>query len=355
MKQDALKQLVEKLRAYDLNRDVRIMEVCGTHTTEFFRSGVKSLFPERLSLVSGPGCPVCVTPNEYLDRVIEIGRKYRPIIATFGDMINVPSSRSSLKSEKAAGLDVVVLYSPMEALDIAGKNPDREIIFLSVGFETTAPGEAITILEARKRNLRNYSVCPGNKLTPPAVAALLDSGEAKIDGFILPGHVSVIIGAGGWRFIADRYRVPCVIAGFAGHDLVAGTLALVEMVVRGKTGMINEYARAVKEEGNPMALDILERVFVRADSHWRGIGLIPESGFVPAPDYAEFNAFERFPVDVPPAREHAGCRCGEVLKGILTPVECALFGRVCSPENPVGPCTVSTEGTCSAYYKYGRK
>ncbi len=355
MNQTELKQLADRLKNFRLDREARIMEVCGTHTTEFFRTGVKDIFPKGLSLVSGPGCPVCVTPNEYLDRVIEIGRKYRPIIATFGDMIHVPSSYSSLKKEKAEGLDVEIVYSPLQAVDIAEKHPDREVMFLSVGFETTAPTEAITILEAKKRNVGNFSLCPGNKLTPPAVRALLDSGEANIDGFIIPGHVSAIIGAKGWRFIADEYKKPCVVAGFASHDLITGSLVLARLIAESRPEMRNEYTRVVKEEGNLKAQEILDQVFTTGDSVWRGIGPIPKSSYVIRDVYAGFDAFRKFPVEPPEPREPKGCKCGEVLKGLVPPPQCQLFAKACSPEHPVGPCMVSTEGSCSAYYKYGRR
>lgn len=354
MKQNDIQQMAARLKEFRLDHPVRIMEVCGTHTTEFFKTGVKKLFPENLSLISGPGCPVCVTPNAYIDRIIEIGKVHRPIFATFGDMINIPASYSSLKKEKAEGLEVEIVYSPMMALDIAEKYPDREVVFLSVGFETTVPTEALTILEAKERNLKNFSLSPGNKLTPPAVKALLDSGETKIDGFILPGHVSAIIGVRGWRFISEQYGMPCVVAGFEGHDLVAATLLMAQMIKNNRSDILNAYTRVVKENGNERAQKVMDLVFRTGDAEWRGIGVIPESECIIRDEFADFDAFRKFPVTPPEPKEPKGCRCGEVLTGLISPMECGLFAKGCSPEHPVGPCMVSTEGSCAAYYKYGR-
>ncbi|MBN2158539.1 MAG: hydrogenase formation protein HypD [Spirochaetes bacterium] len=348
------KKLAARLKGLNLDGEIRVMEVCGTHTTEFFRTGVKDLFPHGLSLIDGPGCPVCVTPNEYLDRAIEIGRSHGPVIATFGDMLKVPSSYSSLAKEKAEGMDVRVVYSPVNALDMAAEDPGREVVFLSVGFETTAPAEAATVLEARKRGIKNFSIMPGNKLTPPAVDAILRAGEVKIDGFILPGHVSAVIGAAAWRFISESHGRPCVVAGFDAPDLMMGVLSLTDLIRRGKSETVNRYTRVVREAGNRTAVDLMNRVFLTTDSHWRGIGVIPASGLEVRNEFAEFDAVSKFPVTPPPPKEAKGCRCGELLRGLITPPECALYGRACTPEEPVGPCMVSMEGPCAAYYKYGR-
>lgn len=349
---DLNKKLASRLSGLRLDNEIRIMEVCGTHTTEFFRTGVKDLFPDNLTLVDGPGCPVCVTPNDYLDRAIEIGKRHRTVIATFGDMIKVPSSYSSLAREKACGMDVRVVYSPMNALEIAEAEPASEVLFLSVGFETTAPAEAVAILEAQKRGVKNFSLLSGNKLTPPAVEALLAAREVKIDGFILPGHVSAIIGAGAWRFISERFGRPCVVSGFDAPDLIMGMLTLIDLVKKNRNETINQYTRVVKEEGNLTALEILRRVFRLTDAHWRGIGVIPGSGLEVRDEYAEFDAAKRFPVTPPEPKAAKGCRCGELLRGLITPPECALYGKACTPEEPVGPCMVSMEGPCAAYYKY---
>ncbi|MDY6934596.1 MAG: hydrogenase formation protein HypD [Spirochaetota bacterium] len=354
MNKEAIKKLALQFQNLDLPETVRIMEVCGTHTTEFFRTGVRDILPDQLRLVDGPGCPVCVTSNEYLDRAIEIGKRHNAIIATFGDMIKVPSSYSSLGKEKSNGMDVEVVYSPLDAVRIAESYPDREVVFISVGFETTSPSEAVTVLEARKRNAKNFSLLTGNKLTPPAVKALLDSEDVNIDGFILPGHVSAIIGVDGWRFISNEYKKPCVISGFENHDLMRGSLILLNLIKTGRFEIINAYTRVVKEEGNRKAQEIMYHVFEKCHSHWRGIGIIPESGLSLREKFSEFNAIKKFPVSLPPTKEPTGCKCGELLRGLITPDECSLFAKTCTPEHPIGPCMVSTEGPCAAFYKYRR-
>ncbi|MCK4761302.1 MAG: hydrogenase formation protein HypD [Candidatus Aminicenantes bacterium] len=352
MKNELLKEFAEKLRHIELEEPVNIMEVCGTHTVQFFHTGVKDIFPGNLNLIDGPGCPVCVTTNDYLDRAIEIAKKHDVILSTFGDMMRVPSSYSSLQKEKAGGLDVAIVYSPLDALEIAAKNPGREVVFLSVGFETTVPTEAVCVKKAKEENIKNFSILPGNKLTPPAVAALLESGEVNLDGFILPGHVSAITGVKGWRFVAEKYKKPCVIAGFNSKDLLLSTIALVNLIKKGKTGIINEYKEVVKEEGNIKAQGVMAEVFAPADAEWRGIGVIPGSGLLLREDYAGFDAGKKFPVTPPPVKEAIGCRCGEILRGLISPLECPLFGKECTPASPVGACMVSTEGSCAAYYKY---
>jgi len=354
MDKKTLKRLAETLKNFPLEENIYIMEVCGTHTVEFFRTGVRSLFPKHLHLIDGPGCPVCVTPNEYLDRAIEIGKQYHPIIATFGDMMKVPSSYSSLKEEKAKGMDITVVYSPFDAVEIAAKNPDREVMFVNIGFETTAPGEAQAILEAKERGIKNFSILCGNKLTVPAVEALLQLGETKIDGFILPGHVSTVIGAAPWKDIPQKYHKPSVVAGFETGDLLMGTLMLLELITEGKNDvLLNEYTRAVKENGNPKAIEAMYTVFDVCDANWRGIGIIPGSGLCLREEFADFDAERKFPVTPPPSKEPKGCRCGDILRGMALPPDCPLFGRACRPERPVGPCMVSAEGACAAYYIYG--
>ena len=349
-----IKDLASKLKGLSLAREVPIMEVCGTHTTEFFRTGVKDLFPPGLRLIDGPGCPVCVTPNSYLDLAMEIAKTHGVVIATFGDMVKVPSSYSSLAMEMAGGMPVEVVYSPLDAVELADKHPDREFMFLSIGFETTAPTEAVALQVARRRNIKNFSILPGNKLTPPAVRAVLDAGVVNIDGFILPGHVSAVIGVDGWRFLASDYGMPCVVAGFEAHDLVRGTLILLDLITAGRTEIINEYTRVVKERGNLRAQEVMLEVFQVAESEWRGLGTIPASGLALRKEYAGFDASVRFPASPPPPKEHAGCRCGDLLRGVIIPPECPLFGTACTPARPVGPCMVSAEGPCSAYFKYGR-
>ncbi len=353
MNRELTKKLAQRLRNRELKRPLRIMEVCGTHTVQFFKTGVKNLFPDGLELIDGPGCPVCVTENSYLDLAIETAGKYNAIVTTFGDMIKVPSSYSSLAREKARGMDIRIVYSPMDALNIAENNPGRETIFLSVGFETTAPAEAVTILEAMKRNLKNFSVLSGNKVTPPAVRALLEAGETKIDGFILPGHVSSIIGRAPWEFISEEFRLPGVISGFNSMDLVTGVITLLDLIEQGETETVNGYREAVREEGNRSAIGIIEKVYDRSDALWRGLGRIPMSGLEIKDTYSAFDTEKKLPAQAPPAVEHGGCRCGDLLRGLIIPPQCPLFGKTCTPENAVGPCMVSSEGPCSAYYRYG--
>ncbi|HOP31080.1 MAG TPA: hydrogenase formation protein HypD [Spirochaetota bacterium] len=355
MNKDLVKKLAELLKKRKLKNELRIMEVCGTHTAEFFRTGVKDLFPEGLTLIDGPGCPVCVTPNSFLDLAITIAKDYNVILATFGDMIKVPSSYSSLAKEKAEGMDVRIVYSPLDAIKLAADNPEREVIFLSVGFETTAPSEAIAIMEAEKQGIRNFSLLSCNKLTPPAVEALINADEVRIDGFIVPGHVSAIIGREPWDFIATKYGKPGVIAGFEAYDLITGVLSLIDLLEKNEKAVKNGYPLVVKENGNVHAKKIIQQVFDITSSVWRGIGEIPESGLKIKEQYAAYNAEQKFPATPPPVKEHPGCRCGDLLRGVITPPECPLFGKVCTPENAVGPCMVSSEGPCSAYFKYWRR
>ena len=355
MNRELVKKLADTLRNRKLREEIRIMEVCGTHTAEFFKTGVKDIFPDKLILIDGPGCPVCVTPNPYLDRAIEIARQHNVILTTFGDMIKVPSSYSSLAKEKAEGMDVRIVYSPLDAIQIAEENPQKEIVFLSVGFETTAPSEAIVILEAEKNGTGNFSILSCNKLTPPAVGALLDADEVRIDGFILPGHVSAVIGREPWDFIAKKFNRPGCIAGFEAHDLITGVLSLLDLIEKKDTKVINNYTIAVKEQGNPNAVKMIDRVFERCPEVWRGLGELPESGLKIREEYGAFDASKKFSVTLPPVKEHAGCRCGDLLRGLIIPPECPMFDKACSPENAIGPCMVSSEGPCSAYYKYWRK
>ncbi len=355
MNKELVKKLAGVLKDKKLSEEIRIMEVCGTHTAEFFKTGVKDLFPEKLTLIDGPGCPVCVTPNSYLDLIIEIAKKYDVILATFGDMIKVPSSYSSLAKEKAEGMDIRIVYSPLDALRIAEENPGREVIFLSVGFETTAPSEAIIIMEAEKKGINNFSILSGNKLTPPAIDALLSADEVQIDGFIIPGHVSAVIGKEPWNFIAEKYNKPGVVAGFEAHDLIIGVLALIDLLEKKEIKITNEYKTVVKDKGNPNAIKILDTVFERCSEVWRGLGEIPGSGLKIKEKYSIYDAKKKFPATPPPVKEHAGCRCGDLLRGVIIPPQCPLFDKVCSPENAIGPCMVSSEGPCSAYYKYWRK
>jgi len=345
----AVRAVAEAIRARS-TRPTRLMEFCGGHTHAILRFGIPDLLPPTVELRSGPGCPVCVTAAADLDRAIALAQVEDIILATFGDMIRVPGSRSSLAQAKARGADVRVVYSPLDALRIARQNPDRPVIFLGVGFETTAPMIASAVLAAE--GVENFYVFSTHKLTPPATHAILDAGEVALDGIIGPGHVTVIIGADGWRFLPDDYGIPCAIAGFEPLDVLRAVLALVEMVEEGRPDVSNTYARSVRPEGNTAAQQAMERVFEIADVEWRGLGVVPASGLRLREEYARFDAARVFPVEVPPVREHPGCRCGEILRGVMPPTECPLFGKACTPQMPIGPCMVSAEGACAAHYRY---
>jgi hydrogenase expression/formation protein HypD len=333
-------------------RPVRLMEVCGTHTMAIFRHGIRELLPDNIRLLSGPGCPVCVTSQHDIDTFVAYAQRPETIVATFGDLLRVPGSRSSLQAEKAAGRDVRVVYSTMDALEIARQNPGRPVVFLGVGFETTAPTVAASILAARQSGLDNYYVVSAHKTVPPALAALMATDAVVIDGFILPGHVSVIIGRRAYQAFFDTYGTPCAIAGFEPADILHAVQLLCAQIETGRPALVNAYPRAVSEGGNPRAREVMGQVFAASDAEWRGIGRIPGSGLSLRPGFADRDARQALPVEVPPAREPAGCACGAILTGAKTPPECALFRKSCTPLNPVGPCMVSSEGTCAAYYRY---
>ncbi|MDI6689553.1 MAG: hydrogenase formation protein HypD [Actinomycetota bacterium] len=333
---------------------VNLMEVCGTHTVTISKNGIRQVMPKTVTLLSGPGCPVCVTANEDIDKAIWLARQHGVILATFGDMMKVPSPYSSLSAEKAEGVDVRVVYSTLDALQIADDNPDKKVIFFGVGFETTSPTIALSILEARKRKLKNYSVLARHKLIPPAMAALLSLGEVKLHGFICPGHVSTIIGSKPYEFAAEEHGIPCVISGFEPLDVLQTIYMLVRQAENGEARVEVQYKRSVRPEGNTTALKILDEVFEVCDADWRGIGIIPNSGFKLKEEHSDFDADKIFDVDVPPPKDDPpGCSCGEILRGVKFPYQCKLFGKACTPERPIGPCMVSSEGACAAYYRYG--
>lgn len=346
------RELIERIRQAAAGRSINLMEVCGTHTMSIGRYGFRSIMPKGLHLLSGPGCPVCVTANRDIDRAIALARMDGAIITTFGDMMRVPGSTSSLAREKAAGRDIRIVYSPLDALDIAGANPDRQVIFLSVGFETTTPAIAACILEADERDLANFSMFCANKTTPAALRAIADDPQTNIDGFILPGHVSTIIGLSPYRFLVDEFRIPGVVTGFEPVDILEGIAMLVQMIADERPAIKNAYLRGVNEDGNPNARALTDQVFEVQDATWRGLGTLPDSGLKIRPAFARFDAARRFHVDVEPTREPGGCRCGDVLRGRISPNGCLLFGRACTPEHPVGPCMVSSEGSCAAYHRY---
>ncbi|MCL6521538.1 MAG: hydrogenase formation protein HypD [Firmicutes bacterium] len=335
-----------------LGRKLRLMEVCGTHTVSFSRSGVRSLLGDLVELVSGPGCPVCVTDQADIDAMIETARLPGVIVTTFGDMMRVPGSRTTLQQERTRGADVRVVYSPLDALKVAEERPEATVVFLGVGFETTAPAVAHALLEAEARRLRNFAVLSAHKYTPPAVRALLAAGGAQLDGFVLPGHVSVVTGTDGWRFLAREFGLPGVVTGFEPLDLLAGVGELASLVAEGRAEVRNAYPRTVQEHGNPHAQELIRRVFRPAEAVWRGLGPIPESGMAIAGAFAAYDARKRLELELPPSRVPPGCRCGDVLQGKILPTGCRLFAVACRPERPIGPCMVSSEGACAAYYQY---
>ncbi len=349
---ELVRALIERIRAAAGDRELNLMEVCGTHTVSIGRYGFRSLLPPNLHLLSGPGCPVCVTANRDIDHAVALARLDGAIITTFGDMIRVPGSTSSLAAEKAAGRDVRVVYSPLDALDVAAANPERPVIFMGVGFETTAPAIAACILEAAARDLGNFAVFCVHKLTPAALTAIARDPATKIDGFILPGHVSTIIGLTPYGFLARDFHIPGVVTGFEPVDILESIALLVDMATGGTAAIRNAYPRGVADAGNPVARQLIDQVFETCDAAWRGLGELPSSGLAIRPAFARFDAARRFAVEIEPTREASGCRCGDVLRGVIPPTACPLFGRVCTPENPVGPCMVSSEGSCAAYYRF---
>ena len=345
------KRLIANIRSSS-KKPIRLMEVCGTHTVSIFRSGIRSVLPDTVSLLSGPGCPVCVTDQREIDAFVEVAKHDDVIVTTFGDLMRVPGTTSSLQRESAEGRDIRIVYSTMDAVEIAQKNPDKQVVFLGVGFETTAPTIAAAIFTAAQGDVKNFGVISAHKLVPPALEALMSLEDVNIDGFILPGHVSVIIGLDAYRPFFDQYQIPCVAAGFEPVDILQAILQLVEQIESGQSDLGNAYQRAVTPEGNPKARQLLSEIFEPADACWRGVGVIPLSGLKIRDAYAAHDAEKQLDIQVPDPASPKGCACGEILVGKKTPPECALYKKVCTPTDPIGPCMVSTEGTCAAYYKY---
>jgi len=336
------------------NVPITIMEVCGTHTMSIARFGIKSFLPDGIKLISGPGCPVCVTPNRYIDHSIALTKMPNAVICTFGDMMRVPGSTSSLEKMKASGADVRVVYSTMNAIEIAMSNPDKEVIFLGVGFETTTPTIAASILHAQREEIKNYSVLCANKIVPPALLALLES-DIKIDAFLLPGHVSSIIGSSAYGEIFKKKLLACAIAGFEPLDIMNAIYEITKQLSSKNPSIHNSYKRAVNAEGNIKAKKAMNDVFEICDAEWRGIGSIPQSGLKIREVLKKYDANIKFDVPIEETVEPNGCRCGEVLIGKIGPHDCPLFGKECTPSNAIGSCMVSSEGTCAAYYKYSLK
>jgi hydrogenase expression/formation protein HypD len=352
------KGLIEAIKATAATTGpVKIMEVCGTHTMAIAKNGLRDVMPDGVKLLSGPGCPVCVTANEDIDMAIELARQPEVIVTTFGDMMKVPGSYSSLSKEKAEGRDVRIVYSPLDALALAEKEPGKQVVFIGVGFETTVPLIAAAILRAKEQGIENFSVFSAHKTVPAALGALANDPEVQINAFILPGHVSTIIGAAPYRFLAEEMHIPGVVTGFEPVDVLQGVYMLLKQLAEGRAEIEIAYHRGVMPQGNPTAWALVEKVFEPIDANWRGIGVIGGTGLGMRAEYDHYNAIERIPVTPPEPREIQGCQCGEVLRGITLPYECKLFGKGCTPEHPIGPCMVSSEGSCAAYYRftdYGR-
>jgi hydrogenase expression/formation protein HypD len=348
---DISRKILAQIKS-ESRRHIRLMEVCGTHTVSIFRNGIRSLLPKSVALLSGPGCPVCVTAQNEIDAFIQLSQRDDVIITTFGDLIRVPGSDSSLQNERTKGRDIRIVYSTFDALEIAKRNPDKKIVFLGIGFETTAPTIAASIQAARDLNLKNYFVMSAHKLLPPALCALAENRALKIDGFILPGHVSVVIGAKAYLPFFEKYNLPGVIAGFEPVDILEAIHHLVRQIERMRPALENGYKRAVSLEGNPKAQSIMATVFESADAAWRGLGVIPLSGLKIRAAFEAYDAQKMLGVKLGEKEDPKGCACGEVITGLKIPPQCPLYQNKCTPIHPVGPCMVSSEGTCAAYYRY---
>ncbi len=343
-----IKQLAEKIE-----RPINLMEVCGTHTVAIFRHGIRSVIPDNIKLLSGPGCPVCVTSVADMEKAIVLSQKEDIILTTFGDMMRVPGVKSSLYDARAEGADIRIVYSPMDSLSIARENSNKKIVFFATGFETTSPSVAATLYMADNEGVDNFFIHSVHKLVPPALETLVSIEGIKLDGFILPGHVSTIIGVKPYKFLADKYNLASVIAGFGAEDILHGILMLLSQIVASEYDVQVQYKGVVREDGNPKALEMLWNYFEATDAHWRGVGVLAQSGLTLKREYTARDALGLYDIDVGDPKEPKSCRCGDVLTGQIVPAECNLFGKACTPERPVGACMVSTEGSCAAYYKYG--
>jgi len=345
---NVINKLMEKI-----NRPVKLMEVCGTHTVAIFRHGIRGVIPKEISLLSGPGCPVCVTPIKDVDIAMAISKTDGFVLTTFGDMMRVPGSkRQSLFHAQAEGANIHIVYSPMDALELALKHKDKKVVFFATGFETTSPSIAGTLFEAERAGAKNFYIYSAHKVVPPALKALLSSPDLKIDGFILPGHVSAIIGTAPYEFLASDYKIPSVVTGFDAEDILTSIMMLMTQTAEGRAAVEIQYTRVVKPEGNRKAVTLINEYFEPCDANWRGIGVIPGSGLALKANKARLDINRVLNIQVPDSQEPKGCQCGQVLRGIKIPTDCKLFGKTCTPEHPVGACMVSTEGSCAAYYKY---
>ena len=346
------KRLVDRIEQRS-SKPARLMEFCGGHTVGIARYGIRQLLPSTIEMLSGPGCPVCVTANADLDKAVALSGLPDVIVTTFGDMVKVPASRSSLQKAKAEGGDVRIVYSTQDALEIAKENPTKSVIFIGIGFETTAPTVAASILQAEQRGIDNYYVLSQHKLCPPVMKALLDSGEVNLDGIICPGHVSAVIGSRPYEFIPRDYSIACVVSGFEPLDILLCVDMLICQIEKGEPAVEIAYRRGVRPEGNKIALELLYKVFEVCDANWRGIGIVPGSGLKIRKEYQRYDAEYAFRIEPGEPVEPKGCICGDILRGVSIPLDCRLFRHSCNPEHPIGPCMVSSEGSCAAYYQYG--
>ena len=346
------KRLIDRIHRHS-TRPVRLMEFCGGHTASILKHGIRQLLPQTIEMLSGPGCPVCVTANADLDKAIALAHLPNVITTSFGDMVRVPGSHSSLQQAKAEGCDVRVVYSIQDALYIARDNPDKSVIFLGIGFETTAPTIAASVLQAEQEGINNYYILSLHKLCPPIMKAILDMGEVRLDGIICPGHVSAVIGSYPYQFIPDNYNIACVVSGFEPLDVLLCIDMLVNQIETEQYQVQIAYRRGVKPEGNRQALKLMDTVFEVSEANWRGIGAVPSSGLRLKKSYHQFDAEANFDIKPEPSHEAEGCLCGSILRGVNTPLDCKLFRHICTPEHPVGPCMVSSEGSCATYYHYG--
>jgi hydrogenase expression/formation protein HypD len=351
---DIARKLAEQI-THLTTSPLKIMEVCGGHTHAIFKYGIEDLLPENITMIHGPGCPVCVIPLGRVDDAISIAEQPGVIFTTFGDAMRVPGSKTSLLDAKASGADVRMVYSPLDALKIAKKNPERQVVFLALGFETTAPSTALTVLQAAKEGVKNFSIFCNHITIVPALKALLDSPDLQLDGFLGPGHVSTVIGTRPYEFVPREYGKPVVVAGFEPLDVLQSVYMIVQQIVEGRAEVVNQYARCVNRDGNLRALRSLFEVFEPRDYfEWRGLGSIAHSGMKLSAKYAAFDAELKFNVPGLRIADPKACQCGEILKGVKRPWECKVFGTACTPETPIGSCMVSSEGACAAYYNFGR-
>lgn len=351
---DVARGIAREMAAVAVDRPLQVMEVCGGHTHAIFKYGLHDLFPPQLTALHGPGCPVCVTPMGKIDQAIALARQPEVTLVSYGDMLRVPGSESSLLAEKARGADVRMVYSPLDALRIARDNPQRQVVFFAIGFETTAPGNGMTLLHAHREGIKNFSLVSNHVQVAPAMQAVLDAPDVRVDGFIGPGHVSTIIGTRPYDFIARDYHLPVVISGFEPLDLLQSFLMVLRQIRAERSEVENQYTRSVRAAGNPQARAILREVFQPCDLEWRGLGWIPASGLKIRDTYADYDAERRFRHIVTlPQADHPACICGDVLRGARKPHDCKVFGTACTPETPIGACMVSSEGACAAAYRYG--